>query len=41
MKEKMEWISFNNDLAEAVSDADLIIETIPEKLELKMEIIKI
>ena len=38
MKEKMEWISFNNDLAEAVSDADLIIETIPEKLELKREI---
>ena len=38
MKEKLEWISFHNNLAEAVSDADLIIETIPEKLELKREI---
>ena len=38
MKEKLEWISFHTDLAEAVSDADLIIETIPEKLELKREI---
>jgi 3-hydroxybutyryl-CoA dehydrogenase len=38
MKEKLEWISFYNDLAKAVSDADLIIEAIPEDLELKRDI---
>ncbi|MHA1671760.1 MAG: 3-hydroxyacyl-CoA dehydrogenase family protein [Promethearchaeota archaeon] len=40
LKKKLEWISFHTDLAEAVSDADLIIEVIPEKLELKKEIFK-
>ena len=31
-------VTYHNDLAEAVADADLIIEAVPERLELKKEI---
>lgn len=33
----LDWISYSTDLAAAAADADLIIEAIPEKLDLKLE----
>ena len=36
--EKSKFISYNNDLLKALENADLIIEAVPEKLELKREI---
>ena len=38
IKETRERLSQSSDLAEAVSDADLVIEAVPERLDLKKEI---
>ena len=38
IKETRERLSQSSDLAEAVSDADLVIEAVPEKVELKKDI---